>query len=378
MADIELTDEQAMLLDTAADFCRNHSPMDRVRARIEQEHSVEPHVWQQMVELGWLGINVPAEHGGLGLGMASLVPIAEAMGRYLMASPLDGSVLASEAMVANGSADQQSRWLPQIVAGSVATVALTEPDGSWQLGEMSAVGTQQGDAVTLAGEKCFVLDLPLAEVIVVSIRLDGEPRLALIEKGQLPAAAWQRETVIDETRRSYRLRLDDITIPAAQVMPGADFRVIERAGLMLLSAQIAGGLVGVLHVIVDYLTTRKQFDKLIGSYQALKHPTVDILLSAEASRSHAYHVATLLDRHEDEAAIDTALHMAKAQGSEAFAWAGDRAIQFHGALGFTWECDAQLYLRRALWCQYQFGDERYHRQRLGPLLLGEAALGSRN
>ncbi|MDZ7684807.1 MAG: acyl-CoA dehydrogenase family protein [Gammaproteobacteria bacterium] len=228
------------------------------------------------------------------------------------------------------------------------------------------------------GEKCFVLDLPLAEVIVASIRIDGAPRLALIEKGQLPADAWQRETVIDETRRSYRLRLDGITIPASQLMPGADFRAIERAALILLSAEIAGGLVGVLHVIVEYLTTRKQFDKLIGSYQALKHPTVDILLSAEASRSHAYHVATLLDRQADEGEIDTALHMAKAQGSEAFAYAGDRAIQFHGALGFTWECDAQLYLRRALWCQYQFGDERYHRQQLGPLLLGETAPAGSN
>ncbi|MDZ7684808.1 MAG: acyl-CoA dehydrogenase family protein [Gammaproteobacteria bacterium] len=151
MADIELTDEQAMLLETAADFCRNNSPVDQVRARIEHEDSIEPEVWQKMVELGWLGINVPEEQGGLGLGMASVVPIAEAMGRYLMSSPFNATVLASEAILAGGGAEQQSRWLPRIVAGSVATAALTEPDGSWRLDEMAAVGTQQDDEVALSG-----------------------------------------------------------------------------------------------------------------------------------------------------------------------------------------------------------------------------------
>ena len=142
--------------------------------------------------------------------------------------------------------------------------------------------------------------------------------------------------------------------------------------MLLLSAEMSGGIAGLLHVIVDYLTTRKQFDKLIGSYQALKHPTVQILLDGEACRSHVYHAATMMDQG-DLSAQQIALHMAKAQASEAFAFAGDRAIQFHGGFGFTWECNAQLFLRRALWCQYQFGDERYHRQKLAPLLLDQVA-----
>ena len=140
---------------------------------------------------------------------------------------------------------------------------------------------------------------------------------------------------------------------------------------------MAGGLAGVLNVIVDYLNTRKQFDRLIGSYQALKHPTAEILLSLEAARSHVYHAATLSNfgsnsgsnSGESGQKFEIALRMAKAHSSEAFAYAGDRAVQFHGGFGFTYECDAQLYLRRALWCQYQYGDERYHRQKLAPLLI---------
>jgi alkylation response protein AidB-like acyl-CoA dehydrogenase len=285
-----------------------------------------------------------------------------------MGSPYVPTVLAANALVVSGSEAQKNHWLPQIAAGAVASMALTEEDGNWRLQEIQSQGVISGDAVSLSGKKCFVLDAPKAGVIVVSAMIDGAPRLVLVQADQLPTNALTRETVIDETRRSYTLNLDGITVPAVQVLDGADFAGIEQAALLLLTAEMAGGLAGVLHVIVDYLTTRKQFDQYIGSYQSLKHPSVQILLSMEACRSHLYHAATLL-AGEDANATESAIRMAKAQGSEAFAFAGDRAVQFHGGFGFTYDCDAQLFLRRALWCQYQFGDAAYHRALLGPLLL---------
>lgn len=369
---IRFTDEQSMLLETAVEFCRNHSPIEKVRASIDQEDSLDPAVWQEMVDLGWLGVNIPAEYGGLELGLGSVVPIVESMGKYLMSSPFFATVLAAEAIQASGSEEQKREWLGRIAGGAVATVALTEEDGNWQLDEIDASATASGDEVALSGTKCFVLDAPLAEAIVASVKLDGKTRLVLIDKDRLPGDALRREVVIDETRRSYRLTLDGITVPAEQLLPDADLDAIERAALLLLGAEMSGGMAGVLHVIIDYLTTRKQFDKYIGSYQALKHPTVQILLGMEACRSHAYHAATAVNG-DDEKEAEIALRMLKAHGSEAFANAGDRAIQFHGGFGFTYECDAQLFLRRALWCQYQFGDEKYQRQRLAPLLLDESA-----
>ena len=207
--------------------------------------------------------------------------------------------------------------------------------------------------------------------MVVSVMLDGAARLVLIQADQIPPGALTREVVIDETRRSYTLQLDGISVPQRQLLDGADFAALEQAAMLLLVAEMSGGLAGVLHVIIDYLTTRKQFDEYIGSYQSLKHPSVQILLSLEACRSHLYHAATVMAAGDTNAA-EEAVRMAKAQGSEAFAFAGDRAVQFHGGFGFTYECDAQLYLRRALWCQYQFGDTAYHRELLAPLLLDEA------
>ncbi len=371
MATIEFSEEQTMLLDTAADFCRKNSPLDAVRRQIEQDDGIDANLWQEMIDLGWLGVTIPEQFGGLGLSLADVVPIVESMGRHLMGSPLVATTLAVQGLVTSGNEAQQEQWLSKIAAGAAASIALSEEDGNWRLQELAAQGVVAGGSLNLSGKKCFVQDANKAEVIVVSVLVDGAARLALLAADQIPAGALARETVIDETRRSFTLSLDGISVPADQLMPGADFSALEQAALLLLTAEISGGLAGVLHVIIDYLTTRKQFDKYIGSYQSLKHPTVQILLSLEACRSHLYHAATCLDS-EDAAAIESAIRMAKAQGCEAYAFAGDRAVQFHGGFGFTYDCDAQLYLRRALWCQYQFGDAAYHRDLLAPLLLDAA------
>jgi alkylation response protein AidB-like acyl-CoA dehydrogenase len=192
----------------------------------------------------------------------------------------------------------------------------------------------------------------------------------LITRAELAAASLARETLIDETRRSYELRLDGLQVPAGRLIrgarAGAALARIRAAGLLLISAESAGGIAGVLELIVEYLNTRTAFGRRIGSYQGLKHPTVDILIGLERSRSHVYHAASLLDAGEP---AEVALRMAKAESSDSFAFAGDRAIQFHGGFGFTWECDAQLYLRRALWAQYAFGDAAHHRKKLADLVL---------
>ncbi|MBT5722576.1 MAG: acyl-CoA dehydrogenase, partial [Gammaproteobacteria bacterium] len=247
-------------------------------------------------------------------------------------------------------------------------MALIETNGSWILDQIEAQAIASEDMFELSGTKCFVTDADAADFYIVSVNVEAKARLALVKREQIPEGNLHREIVIDETRRSYQLDLDGIMVPVDQLLEGSDFQAIEFASLLLLSAEITGGLVGSIHTIVEYLNTRRAFDKVIGSYQALKHPTVKILLDLEASRSHLYHAATVLaDDNAGEAEI--ALRMAKAHGSAAFAFAGDRAVQFHGGFGFTYECDAQLYLRRALWCQYQFGDEAYHRQLLEPILL---------
>ena len=361
-----------MLLETAMDFCTNRSPIGTVRARIEDEKGLDAAEWQEMADLGWMGIAIPEAYGGLGLGLGSVVPVVESMGRTLLGSPFFATTLAAQALVHGGSEAQKQAWLPKLAAGAIGSVALIEADGDWDLANIASDARVDGGSVVLSGSKTFVLDATTADVFIVSARMGGEVCLVLVEQDDLDAGKMLRDVVIDETRRSYTVSLDGVTVSPDNVLERACLTELQNAALLLLAAEIAGGAAGCLNVVVEYLNTRKQFDRLIGSYQALKHPTVDILLGMEAGRSHLYHAATVIDE-DDPKATEIALRMAKAHGSRSFAFAGDRAVQFHGGFGFTYECDAQLFLRRALWCQYQFGDERYHRQRLAPLLLDESS-----
>ena len=367
---IKFSEEQAQLLEIASNYCRDKSPIAEVRARIETEPGYDPAVYEEIAALGWLGIAVPEAFGGSGLGLGEVVTIAEPMGRHLLATPFQSTTVAAQALLAAGTDAQKAAWLPRLCEGTVATVALTEPDGDWHPADPGCRAERIGDGLALAGTKTFVGDAETAALIIASVALDGQPSLVLIEASSLPETALQREVAIDETRRSCRLNLDGLTVPADSLLDPARAETgmhhIQMVQCLLLAAEMCGGIAGVLDVTLEYLNTRKQFDRFIGSYQSLKHPMVDALTGLEASRSLLYHAATVF---ADDEAGETAVRMAKAQASDSFAFASDRAIQFHGGFGFTYDCDAQLYRRRALWCEYQQGDAAYHRRHLAELLL---------
>ena len=369
---ITFSEEQSMLLDTAVEFFRDKSPTSRVRDLMLSEHGYEPSVWQEMVALGWSGLAVPDAFGGSDLGLAAAVTIAEPMGRHLSATPWLPTQLFIQGVLAGGE-KIASGLLPEVAEGAIGTVALSEVEGDWDLGNTNLTMAEAHGGVSLSGTKTFVLNADVADYMLVSGNLDGSPALAVLKRDELPEGAVQRESVIDETRRSFELRLDGARVPAERLIQGeaaqAALAAIRNAALLLISAESAGGIAGVLEVIVDYLNTRTAFGRKIGSYQGLKHPTVDILIGLERSRSHVYHAASLIEAGEPPEQIEAALRMAKAESSDSYAFAGDRGIQFHGGFGFTWECDAQLYLRRALWAQYAFGDALHHRRHLATALL---------
>lgn len=363
------SDEQAMLLDTAVEFFRQKSPIGAVRDQMLSEHGYDPALWQEMIALGWSGLAIPEANGGSGLGLAAAVSIAEPMGRALSATPWLATTLYAQGMSA-APESLRDQYLTPVAEGATASVALSEPDGSWDLHEADAQIAEIDGDIALSGIKTFVLNADVAQFLLVSGSFQGAPAAVVVLADEIPDGALKRETVIDETRRSAELTLDGIRIPADRLISGeAACNALDRlrdAALLLIAAESAGGSAAVLDVIVEYLNTRTAFGRKIGSYQGLKHPTVDILIGLERTRSHVYHAASLLDAGED---AEVALRMAKAQASDTYAFAGDRAVQFHGGFGFTWECDAQLYLRRAMWSQYAFGDAPYHRRALGDALL---------
>ena len=385
---IDFSDEQAMLQDSAIAFCRAQSPMSTVRKLIADagDHSTgfDRQVWQAMAELGWLGISVPERFGGSGLTLGHTAVIAEAMGRHLLATPFGSTQLCIQGLLAGASQAQQALWLPKLAQGGRATVAVFEDEGDWDLHAPQCQAAAHGADITLHGAKTLVLDAAVADLLLVSVQHGGKPALLLLPATALPRQHLQREAVIDETRRSYRLTLDGLTLPADALITGTAARsalqVTSQAALLLASAEAAGGIAGVLALTVDYLNSRSAFGRKIGSYQALKHGCADILIGLERARSHLHHAATLWIEAgsawagEDGAAtprnaLDIALRMAKVEAGDSFVEAGDRSVQFHGGFGFTHDCDAQLYLRRALWLQPWFGDAAHHRRRLADLLL---------
>lgn len=363
------TEEQIELMDVATNFCRDKSPIEKVRKLIDDDLGYDPDIWKEIGELGWLAIAIPEAMEGVGLSMAEVVPIAEQMGRNLMNTPFASTTLAAQALLAGGNEQQQGAWLPKIAAGAVATLALQEDNGDWDRNNIAATGTVSGDIVTLAGKKQFVIWAQSAKLIIASIKVDGAVQFALIERSAIGDAALRRESVIDETVRSYELDLDGLTIATDALFDAARTReTIDRIDLaagLIHAAEMTGGTQAVIDYTIEYLKTRKQFDKIIGSFQALKHPTVDNYVEYEKSRTHLYSAAHCFN---DQGRGEVAVHMAASQAHGSYSHAADRGIQFHGAFGFTHDCDAQLYRRHAIFKGALIGDAAYHRSKLAGLL----------
>jgi alkylation response protein AidB-like acyl-CoA dehydrogenase len=367
---IGFSEDQASLLEVATDFCQRRSPVATVRRLMEDEAGHDPAVWTELGDLGWLGVAIPEVYGGSGLGLAEVVPLVEQMGRRLMAGPFASTTLVAQGLIAGGTEDQKREVLPRIAAGEAAALALAELDTDWEADSIACTATRQADGrLALSGLKVLVTDANAARRILASVRLDGAPALVLLTPEDLPAGALRRETVIDETRRSFALTLDGVVLEADQLLdPGRARAALEHLHLvanLLAAADMVGGTQACIDYTLDYLRTRTQFGKVIGSYQALKHPIVEAYTRYEQARSHLYSAAHCFN---EQGTGEIAVRMAKAAADVAFSFAADRSIQFHGGFGFTWDCDAQLYRRRAIWHAAQFGDAAFHRKKLARLL----------
>ncbi len=370
-AGLGYSEEQIELMDVATNFCRDKSPMDRVRKLMVSDTGYDPVVWTEIAGLGWTAIAVPEAYGGVGLSLAEVVPVAEQMGRNMMASPFMVSTLAAQALIAGGTDAQRAAWLPRLAEGAAASVALYEAHGDWDLTNITATARDDQDRITLSGTKQFVQWAEAADMVIASVSYAGKPALVMIERGDIPASALRREAIIDETRRSCCLTLDGISLPISALLDtgkaAATLAHIDMAAALLQSAEMCGGAQSVIDYTLDYLRTRKQFGKIIGEYQALKHPVVNAYVDYEKTRSHVYSAAHCLT---DQGQGEVAVRMAKAAADRTYSHAADRAVQFHGGFGFTHDCDAGLHRRAAIFQASQYGDAAWHRTKLADLLLG--------
>jgi alkylation response protein AidB-like acyl-CoA dehydrogenase len=297
------------------------------------------------------------------------------MGRVLLPSPFLSCLLAGLALDRAGSREQRERWLAPIAAGElVATLAFDEGSGSIAPEAVRASAEPATGGWVLRGRKAHVLCGASAGLLVAPFGVPG-PReeLALFAvPAESPGVTVEPELGVDATRRCARIRFDGVRVGSDARLAGdgaAALRATLERGFAALAAEMVGGAQAALSMTRDYAVARRQFDRPIGAFQAVKHPLVDALIGIELSRTLVYAAAAAFDRDEQEAA--TAARMAKALASDVFASTVRKAIQLHGGFGFTWDCDAHYFFKRALWARATLGDAVQHRRALATRLLGE-------
>jgi acyl-CoA dehydrogenase len=373
-----LDQDQQMLKQAAADFVRKESPVSRVR-KLRDANDADGFsraMWKKMADLGWHGILVPTEYGGLGMGMLELACVLEECGRALVPEPLISTLaLGTSALLAGGSEAQKSELLPRIADGSLlATLAYQEHGSRYSATHVETRATRHAGGYTVSGEKVFVLDGHVADCLIVSARTSGATgdargiTLFLVGRGA-PGLEIVKQSALD-ARGAAIVKLHDVEV-AESAMVGAEGdgarvleSVIDRA-TAALSAEMLGSMEAAFDMTIEYLKTRKQFGVLIGSFQALKHRAAKVFVEIELARSAMLGACDALDRGAREAKL--LVSAAKARCSDAAMLVGHEAVQMHGGIGMTDEHDIGLYLKRARCAEITFGDAAFHRDRFATL-----------
>ena len=333
---IALTDDHRELAEVARGFLTSQKARWAARSLLDAAEESRPPFWQNLVELGWLGLHVDEEHGGSGFGLPELVVVVEELGRAVAPGPFVPTVIASAAIAKDGTAEQKSRLLPGLIDGTVtAGIGL---DGQVQL----KGGVADGDAG-------IVLGAGLAELLLIAV---GEDVL-LLERGRAGVSV-EVPNNFDPTRRSGRVRLENVSVSAGDVLAGARASTLARART-LLAAEAVGGAADCVDAAVDYAKVRQQFGRTIATFQAVKHHCANMLVAAESGVAAVWDASRAASEDEDQFRLAAAV--AAALAFPAYARNAELNIQVHGGIGFTWEHDAHLHLRRALVISALFGGD---------------------
>ena len=365
--DFGFDEETGMLKDAAARFFDEKQMVVKMRPHLhgtedpyrgnERAPWYDEAAWQEMQELGWHILAVPESAGGIGLGLVAAVAIQEEIGRAACPTPLTGTLQATFLLREAGA----EAALAKIAEGTSMALALFGEDGS---PELDATGvTVEGNRLT--GTSWYVQDAGKVDAFVVAARNEAGIGLYLVTAD---AVSIDQDRIVDLSRDQGRIVLTGVEGDLITA-PGEGEAVLERAlpaVLTLIAADMAGAAEWQLQATAEYAKVRTQFDRPIGFFQAVKHPIVNMMISADETRSLVYNAAAAYD-HEPEDALRCAL-MAKSSASDTASFCSNRSTQLHGGIGFTWEADVQIYHKRQMHNQFLFGDGAWQRQKLAELL----------
>jgi acyl-CoA dehydrogenase len=368
-----LNEEQVMLKESAAGFLAEKASVAQLRALrdSDSERGFSDEIWREMAEMGWAGIAIPEAFGGLGYGYTGLGLVLEQAGRNLSPSPLQSTVLVSASVIGELGSELQKEQLLAAIAGGEKLVSLALQEGAHHAPLHSTLRAQRdGDNYVLSGSKVLVLDATVADTFIVIARTAGEPgeesgmSAFLVDAGAAGLAV-ERRSLMD-SRSAGALVLENVRVPADSLLgePGAAWGGLNRA-LDIVSIGYAAELLGLSSEAFErtnaYLKERKQFGRVIGSFQGLQHRAAEMFAELELARSIVLQALHAIDAGEQDLALLASA--AKAKLCEVAQRVTNEAIQMHGGIGMTDEHEIGFFIKRARVVQHLFGDYNYHLDR---------------
>jgi alkylation response protein AidB-like acyl-CoA dehydrogenase len=380
--ELEFSAEQDELRDGVRAVLERECPMTAVRTLVEKRwrdgdaDADADELWHRMVELGWPALTIPEAAGGLGLGAVELAVVVEELGRVVAPGPYLPTVAQFVPAVREaGDAEQQARFLGAVATdGSTGTLAIAEASGSFEPASVEAVAEASGDGFTLRGTKQFVFEPLVADEIVVVARLPGTSGDDGVGAFVVPRESVTVATLpsVDVSRVVGTVELREVHVGADRVLgdPGpavaAALRRASDEAVTALAVESVGTCQSIFDITLEYAKQREQFGVPIGSFQATKHKFADMLLLLERARATGYFAALTIAEDDDRRSLATS--MSKAAAADAAEKIGKEGIQVHGGIGYTWEHDMHLYVRRAKASSLLFGTAATHRARVADLI----------
>lgn len=374
---LTLNEEQRLLRDTAREFLGANAPVAALRALRDSRDPLgySRELWRQMAELGWAGIVVPEEFGGLGFGFAGLGAVIEETGRTLTASPLFATcVLGASAVLLAGSEAQKQAVLPHIASGELCLALALEESHRHDPSGVRLEARRSGGGFRLNGAKQFVLDGHSADRLVVVARSHGAAgetdglSLFLVD-ANAPGVTRTRSMLMD-SRNSARIEFVDVEVDPSALLgtEGAAGPALEQVldrGRAAIAAEMLGGVQETFERTVEYLKQREQFGTRIGTFQALQHRAAHMFSEIELLKSVVRDACSNVD--DNPALLPLSASLAKAKANDTFELVSNEAVQMHGGIGTTDELDIGLFLKRARVTMQILGDARFHRARYATL-----------
>ncbi len=370
--DFGFTEDISMLKDTFAKFLSEQKTIENLRPSLkgtedpyhgdQRSAFYDTQSWQQTVELGIHAVSIPEDQGGIGMGLVAATAIAEEIGRYALATPLTNTLLATFLLRAIDSPEGNA-LLEAMAGGTRVGIALYGEDASLE-GDSTDVRVEDGK---LQGQSWYVTDAQKSEILIVAAESADGIDLYRVDCQSANVRVLD-DRIVDLTRDQARIQFDGAEAQALTTGGRGllSFQKALPALLTLTAADIAGAAEWQLQTTAEYAKVRSQFDRPIGFFQAVKHPIVDMMITADETRSLVYQAAAAFDFEPEDAA--RCAHLAKSSASDTAEFCANRSTQLHGGIGFTWEADVQIYHKRQMHSQFLFGDGIWQRAKLAELL----------